>query len=473
MAIVKNPATIELGDIQGMVTRGYATLFETAYIMLEITDAEKGQNWIKDILPMIGSADHTIKRDKTLHLALGPNGLASLGLKDKNINSFPIPFREGMSTPHRNRILGDHGTNAPENWRWGNGVGEDVLLVFHATDKEAITSFLKEEKDRITANGGLKIVFETDGYLPDGNKEAFGFHDGISQPVIKGSGKPGPDNDLVETGEFLLGYKNEYGLYPDSPMLFEQQGDSSLLSDDPSGSGFKDLGKNGTYMVFRQMEQHVERFWNAMEKQTLNPDGSVNEKAKIRLASKCVGRWPSGASLVNYPDGDPGGSHSNDDFGYADTDPDGLKCPYGSHLRRNNPRDCFRFYDKKQSEKVTRRHRIIRRGKTYELPAEDGGKGEIGLQFICFNANIEMQFEFIQHAWSNDTQSSGFSNDIDILIGVQPEGNPENKLGQFTIQNEPVNEFFDNWEQFVTIKGGAYYFFPSLSFIKYLTTLGN
>ena len=63
------------------------------------------------------------------------------------------------------------------------------------------------------------------------------------------------------------------------------------------------------------------------------------------------------------------------------------------------------------------------------------------------------------------------SNDIDIIIGVPLEGNPNNEKGQFTIQAEPVNQYIDNWTHFVTIRGGEYFFFPSMSVIQYLTTL--
>ena len=472
MALVDNPKTLDLTDIQGMITRGYGKLYETAYFLLNVQDATKAKAWLQIILPQVDSADHSVKSERTLHVAFGANGLRALGLDDENINNFPIAFREGIATENRNRILGDYGPSAPENWRWGAGNDEQILLIFHAKDIASIEGFMLEQRNLITQNGGLTIHHEMKGYLREDNKEPFGFHDGISQPVIKGSGRKGPENDIVETGEFLLGYKNEHGQYPDSPKLKMDQGDTTLLADDPEGSGKKDLGKNGTFMVFRQMEQHVDKFWDAMDAHTKNPDGSTNEAAKVKLASKCVGRWPSGASLVNFPDADPGGSHENDDFGYADQDPDGLKCPFGSHLRRSNPRDAFRWYDKKQSLKITRRHRIIRRGRTYESPVDKAtGEAEIGLQFICFNASLELQFEFIQHVWSNNNQMRNLTNDIDVIIGSPLEGNPHNSRGQFTVQNEPVNEFYEGWDSFVTVKGGAYFFFPSISVLKYLSTI--
>ncbi|MBL4604565.1 MAG: Dyp-type peroxidase [Flavobacteriaceae bacterium] len=473
MAIISNPKTLDLNDIQGMVVRGYGKLLETAYFLLEVSSAKQAKAWMHNILPIIDSADISSHSEKTLHLAFTPKGLNALGMDKDNLDNFPVPFRESIATEDRSRILGDYGENNPDRWRWGSNDDKlHMVLIFHAKDKPAMNTFIEEEKKRLNKTGGITIIKEMKGYLNPDNKEPFGFHDGISQPVIKGSGRSGPENDLIATGEFLMGYKNEHNQYPYSPLLDTDQGNTTLLKEDAAGSGKKDLGHNGTFMVFRQMEQHVDDFWNYMTDKTKNEDGSINEEAKIKLASKCIGRWPSGASLVNFPDKDPGGDLSNDDFGYADKDPDGLRCPYGSHLRRNNPRDAFRWYDKKQSLKVTRRHRIIRRGRTYEIPSNAGDdKKETGLHFICFNANLELQFEFIQHAWSNNNQLRHLSNDIDVIIGVPPEGDPNNEKRQFTIQAEPVNKYIDDWKRFVTIRGGEYYFFPSISVINYLTTI--
>lgn len=465
MAIVENPRTIDLDDVQGMLTLGYANLYKTAYFSLRVTDGKRAKEWLKSKLPQVDTGNHQIKNPRTLHFAFAANGLKALGLSDRNLQNFPLPFLEGLCTEHRNRILGDYGLNAPEKWNWGADNSEEILMILHAGTDEDLSAFIQEERADIEQNGGLTVYRVQLGYLPEDNKEPFGFHDGISQPIIKGSGKSGPDFDIVEPGEFLLGYPNEHGHISYSPLLLEHQGDSGMLHDSLAVPGQRDLGKNGSFMVFRQMEQDVEGFWKSMERHTLNPDGSVNEEAKQRLAAKCVGRWPSGASLVQYPDADPGGDHSSDNFGYAETDPDGLKCPFGSHLRRNNPRDTLRFYDKKQSLKITRRHRIIRRGRTYE----EGDK--IGLIFICFNADFELQFEFIQHVWSNNNQMRHLTNDIDVLIGVPDEENPHKDKRQFTIENEPLNEHYQGWEQYVTIKGGAYYFFPSITALNYLTTI--
>ncbi len=475
--IVSNPKTLNLNDIQGMVTRGYGKLFQTKYWFLTVKDATKAKKWIGDSIPLVDTAEITHKVSKTVHLAFTHDGLEALGMMEENLKTFPYPFKAGMVTEGKSRVLADYGDSAPDQWRWGKeGKVQDihVLAIYHATDEEAMNVFLAEETIRREKNGGFELAKETSGYNRKDSREPFGFHDGISQPVIKGSGRPAPKNDIIEPGEFLLGYKNEHNQFPVSPTLKKLQGNYNSLPDVPNpkdkNKPLKDLGNNGTFMVFREMEQHVDDFWEYMRNNTKNPDGSVNEDAAIKLASKCVGRWPSGASLVNFPDKDPnpgGTSFSNDDFGYAEKDKEGLRCPFGSHLRRNNPRDHVRTYGPKKSLKVSNRHRIIRRGRIYKNEETQ----EEGLHFICFNTNIEIQFEFIQHAWSNNNQLTHLKNDIDVITGAPIQGDPNADKWGFTVQAEPVNEFYSGFKRYITVRGGEYFFMPSITFLNYIKTI--
>jgi deferrochelatase/peroxidase EfeB len=65
--------------------------------------------------------------------------------------------------------------------------------------------------------------------------EHFGFRDGISQPVIRGTRKesrPVPERDVVPAGEFLLGYRNVIGRWRDgSPLVGHSDTPASLASD--------------------------------------------------------------------------------------------------------------------------------------------------------------------------------------------------------------------------------------------------
>jgi hypothetical protein len=70
-------------------------------------------------------------------------------------------------------------------------------------------------------------------------------------------------------------------------------------------------------------------------------------------------------------------------------------------------------------------HRILRRGREYgpelfpqnALGPKPPDDPERGLHFICLNANISRQFEFLQNAWINSTKFSGLTGESDPLLG--------------------------------------------------------
>ncbi len=476
--------TLELSDIQGYIVRGYKHMMYSRYVLLNITDPASAKKFILEqsehIMSVAGYSD-----TNCLNIAFTAEGLRALGLKEPNIQNFTREFREGMTTPHRQRLLGDFDSSAPTEWIWGgpNNEAVHILLMVFGSNKDTAIEYYNQLSSQYT-NLGLKEVFQIDGQTLPGNKEHFGFRDGISQPVIIGSGRHSHGDNCIKPGEFLMGYKNEYDVFPDTPVLEETQGDTTLLAGDAAGSGKKDLGRNGTYMVLRQLKQDVKGYWTFLNEKTKNPDGTVNAKESAKLAAKMMGRWPSGAPIVKWPDADPIEKLSTEealkciddnDFNYQAIDNDGLKCPFGSHLRRTNPRDSFEDNDSKESIKLTNRHRIIRRARLYGDPFEGSPtnftpEGEVGLMFTCFNADISRQYEFIQYTWANYPKFKQLYNDPDPIIGVR-EKPAEGTEQIFTIPGQPVNKYITGLQSFVTVKGGSYFFFPSVSAIKYLTTI--
>ena len=476
--------TLELSDIQGYLVRGYKHMMFSRYVMLQITDPNAARSFIalqsENIMSVAGYSATTC-----LNIAFTAAGLRTLGLSEENVLNFTREFREGMTTPHRQRLLGDFDNNDPIKWLWGGPKNEELhlLLMVFGCDKNTAVDYYGQLKIQYE-QAGFKEVFLMDGQTLPGNKEHFGFRDGISQPVIIGSGRESHGDNCIKPGEFIMGYKNEYDVYPDTPIISEKQGAHDMLPLDAAGSHQKDLGRNGTYMVMRQLQQDVTGYWMFLNDKTKNPDGSTNTNESKKLAAKMMGRWPSGAPIVKWPDHDPGETLSgkelsacidDNDFNYQINDKDGLKCPFGSHLRRTNPRDSFEDNTSRESIKLTNRHRIIRRARLYGEPYEGSPTnftpcGEVGLMFTCFNADISRQYEFIQYTWANYPKFKQLYNDPDPIIGVR--GNPANDTEQnFTIPFEPVNKYIKGLKSFVTMKGGAYFFFPSLTAIKYLTTL--
>jgi Dyp-type peroxidase family len=308
----------------------------------------------------------------------------------------------------------------------------------------------------------------------------------VGQPLVEGFDPAGAPGNTVAAGEFVLGYPNAYGQYTDRPTLPADDAAASLLPAAPDDAARRDLGMNGSYLVFRQLRQNVPAFWSYMAEHAPRKLGGDATHACIALASKMVGRWPSGAPLVKAPLADDPSLADDNDFVYVQADgagdPHGLKCPIGAHVRRTNPRDAL---DPKpgseRSIEVGKRHRIIRRGRAYGPPlassmnpAELIGRAddarERGLHFICFNTQIGRQFEFIQHTWVNSPKFDGLYEDDDPLIGDRGAAEV-NRGGAFTVQAEPVRKRVTGMPRFVTVRGGGYFFMPGIAAVRYLASL--
>ena len=466
---------LELSEIQGFLVREYKEMPVSKYFLLQVTQGEKAKKFLKNISKKISSVTDK-KRESLLNIGFTSQGLAALGLQPNNLQSFIREFREGMVRPHRQRLLGDYDDNDPQNWQWGGPQNEEVhilLLVFEESEEK-----MQEHMGQLSGEfdqSGLKCVHVLDGETFPGDREHFGFRDGISQPAIIGSGVSGLKLDSIQPGEFVLGYKNEYSVYPDTPLLEENQGDFPMLPNDPEGSGKKDIGRNGTYFVLRQLQENVNGFWSFLNEKSKNEDGSLNPEASTRLAAKMMGRWPGGSPLVKYPDKDPGISSEDNDFVYTQTDRLGLKCPFGAHTRRTNPRDNFEETGPEESLHLTKKHRIMRRVRSYGerytgSATEHTPSAEMGVLFGCFNADISRQFEFIQYTWANYPKFKQLYADPDPFIGVRSHPEP-GTLQQFTIPEETHNTYIAGLQSFVTVKGGAYFFFPSVTVVEFLSTL--
>jgi Dyp-type peroxidase family len=472
---------LERKDIQGLVVSSYKHLPCAAYVLLRVQNAKAARAWLSQHVAEITTSEGK-DPDFSTNLAFTWTGLKNLGLSQEVLDTFSRPFQEGMATEHRSRILGDNEENAPTNWVWGGGAHSqvDALLLIYGKDEDLLKLQLEQRRQELTASGFAQVAVLQAGRLPDSH-EHFGFSDGIGQPVMKGSGnkerqlKRTNHATEVETGEFLLGHMNLYGVIADGPVVEAGADPQQLLPTimaDTAGLnarvGMHDLGCNGTYLVFRQLAQDVAKFWNFLDTATRDANGKGKPAARERLGAKFVGRWKSGAPLVLSPEENRPELSSENNFSYRKQDAQGFACPIGSHIRRANPRDSF-GPDAATGLKSANRHRIMRRGRSYghrlENPLIDDG-AERGLHFICLNSDIERQFEFVQQTWINSPVFGGLYSEVDPLIGNLPKGDY-----LFTVQAEPLRERVHNLSRFVTVRGGSYFFLPSIRALKYLASL--
>jgi Dyp-type peroxidase family len=335
-----------------------------------------------------------------------------------------------------------------------------VVLVGDADDAQArqvmtVQAVLDLMTDGVTVVGqesGLSQV-NANGH----GIEHFGYVDGRSQPLFLAEDvaaeTEGGDGASVWDPAFPLGQV----VLPDA------------AAPDPSMHF-------GSYFVFRKLEQNVALFKRS--EQELASTLGIADRA--RAGAMLVGRFEDGTPLTvqSAP-----GAHSPvmNDFDY-DSDAAGSKCPFVAHIRTTNPRGSGGGPGGSPTNvPFERSHLMARRGQTYgervddpngDVAPEDRPSGDVGLLFMAFNADVAQQFEFTQSAWANN---AGF-----------PFASPEQPVGldpvigqgsRSTATHCPVGwgagggsnlAEVPQVPQAVTMKGGEYFFMPSLAFLAAL-----
>jgi Dyp-type peroxidase family len=437
---------LELRDIQRGALYARPSPYVGVYILMRIDDGRAGREMLKRLIPVLDpSVNPDAAEEAWVTAAVSYQGLKALGVPQASLDSFPIPFQQGMAA--RAERLGDVGENAPEKWEKPFGTPDvHAALVIIARDRARLDVATARVRAGLTALSGVTQIWQLDCHVLPDEKEAFGFKDGISHPAIAGSGTPGTNpNELpFKAGEFLLGYRDETGEFPAMPQ--------------PEA-----LGRNGTYAVFRKLHQRV-----AAYRQYLRANSSSPADEDL-LGAKMMGRWQSGAPLALCPvHDDPelgADAGRNNDFLYKKDDPQGFRTPPGSHIRRMNPRDA-------DINGVTRTHRMIRRGTSYGpvLPPgvlEDDG-AERGLAFVFVGAHLERQFEFVQAEWLNKGQLFGGPPGVKDPIAGANDGS-----GEFTIPQVPIRRRLKGLPTFVVTRGGEYFFVPGLRALRWLAALDS
>jgi Dyp-type peroxidase family len=441
--MMSRPDTCDWSDVQALVRSGHRALPFATYLVFGIVRPAEARAFLADLWPLLTTADAKAEQ-RALHVALSYAGIRTLlAIDDGGLSSFPLAFAEGIAgSLHRSRVLGDVGCSSPGKWYWGGTrrAAHGLLVLYHH-DSYHLANWVNELRRRSGASVTWMTEIDT---ARDTDREAFGFRDGLSQPLIEGShaAREHPDSrHLVRLGEILLGYEDNAGI--ESPV--------------PSVPGVPDFGVNGTYLIARQITQHYDAFWRFLREKSA-PLGMSAED----LGARIIGRTMDGDVLV--PGGPPRPAALGNEFDFS-ADRNGHGCPLGAHIRRGNPRDMLATgKNADDSWRIVNRHRVLRRGRSYgpqgwralaDPAAPVNEFTEPGLMFVGLNADIERQFEFVQQNWINDPGFAELAGERDPLIGTRNGGDDV-----FTVAGTAVRTRVSGLPDFVTVKGGEYFFLP-------------
>ena len=377
-------------------------------------------------------------------LAFTWNGLRALGVADDALASFPDEFREGMAA--RADILGDTGASAPQHWV-GGLAGEDlhaIAILFARDDEEHRRCIGEHDKLVARCAGGAQSLSYLDlNATPPFNyaHDHFGFRDRLSQPVMKGSGEePTPGSGAaLEPGEFILGYPDEDGPVANLPQP-------------------EVLSRNGSYMAYRRLQEHVGAFRDYLGANADTPAGQE------LLAAKFMGRWRSGAPLVLAPDADDpelgADPMRNNDFNYKRDGPArlrlpaGIACPAAQSARHRPlheppPDDPPRRHLRSgPARRRTRRRGRPRHRRVHHL-REPGAPVRVRPERVDQRQDVPRTR---QRTRSDLRQSQDGTLD-------------------FTVPKRPIRKVHKGIPAFTTLTGGAYFFLPGLAALRYLATL--
>ena len=269
---------LELDDIQSGVLRPRPTPYAATYVLFRIDERKAGHELMGRLSSVVASAAHLTSPtgDTWVSVGLSFQGLKALGVPQASLDSFSPQFQQGMAA--RAKILGDNGESSPEKWEKPLGSSEvHVVITAVAPDTERLESAMERARKTYRELQGVTAIWRQDCHVRPGEKEAFGFKDGIGHPAIEGTGLPcsNPNERPLKAGEFVLGYPDE-------------------MADAPSIPQPEILGRNGSYVVFRKLHQRVAAFRQYLK------ENAPSAEAEELLAAKMMsfGDGNSGCSTA-------------------------------------------------------------------------------------------------------------------------------------------------------------------------------
>lgn len=458
-----------LENLQSNILKPHGRNF-VRHLFLKFTAAPAAvKGWLRqNVVPLVRTADSQFnpppgQDDGGLVGAffLSASGYKKLGFSTNGFAS--DAFRSGMKT-QSNSLLGplvgvENKDPEPKTWEeWSRDeihalvtVADDDEAKVHAKATELVASVAGIARVLVVQEGNVLRRLQPGGKPDEGEPvEHFGYRDGISQPIFTKA-----EIDKLRNANPPF----DFAKWDPSARL------SLVLVDDPLSD---QPDAFGSYLVYRKLAQNLRRF-----DESVAALSSALKVAPELAGALAVGRFKDGTPVVAF---DKAGAGEKNDFDFRHDDPEGARCPIHAHIRKVNPRGTTPF----TSLASEKRRRIARRGIPYgkpigpevaEFPASDPDPDlPRGLLFLCFQANIEEQFEFIQRTWVDNVNFPRgllFQKDTgdDPLVG-QDRNEAQRWPKRWGDPAAGTKAF--NFESAIHLRGGEYFFAPSIPFLKAL-----
>ena len=451
-------------DLQGNILKGHGRDL-SRHIFLRFVDQDGARAWIRAMADKITTAlkQHTEAAEWKatgvehlfVSLLLSSDGYRALGVDDRKMPA-ERAFLHGMKDlefKYNTRPRGDHAPTANplfdnlDDWEkpFCSEIHALVIFAYGSAghdDADGIATLEKEVSELQTSLEGVaEIVCIQEGHVLRNDLgqviEHFGFTDGVSDPLIL-------KHDLDRAFE-----NGGFEHYDPSINI------GGVIVPDPGG----DTESYGSFCVYRKLQQNIRGFANRIE--TLAEQVGVNEDLARALV---MGRFQDGTPVGEQNVG--GWRNEFNNFNYDD-DWTGLRCPMASHTRRANPRgDTYRQFGSPES--IERARRIVRRGISYgsaDLSPQEEWT-DAGLLFLCFQANIEDQFIFIQNTWCNNQDFLSSDVGIDPIAGQTLPGEKCVAQKWPAAWGKPQSEKNLEFSDVVRTRGGEYFFAPSITALR-------
>ena len=422
-----------LADLQANILKGHGRRStRNLFLTIPAGKAAAARAGMKALAPLITTAKQQLDETVVFKATGVPGGrvilalISRAGYKAMGSVAAKIPkdlaFGDGMAK--RQQFLADPPSTA---WDPSFPVAAHAMILIADASDALCRETEKEVRTKLGAGWKPSHVEAGQAIFNDvGNGlEHFGYVDGRSQPLM-----------LTEqtSHEPMTNWNAAFG--PDI-----------VLVADPAGKNGGD--SMGSYLVFRKLEQDVAGFKAAEAvladaQQRGAAAAGVSAPDRELAGALMVGRFEDGTPALLH--GTASGAEPVNDFNYSGATEN--KCPLHAHIRKTNPRDG------------NERSRIMaRRG--IPFGGGEGSGAPVGLLFMSYNKNIVNQFEFIQHSWANNVNFQQFDTGLDPIIGQGPGRRAA--YPKCPVAWDDPTHHVGEFQQYVTMRGGEYFFAPSIS----------